>query len=109
MEFMPGSFVSNVNTDEWSPDPEVPGTEMHELINDGTVYAGLTRIASVDGPIDWTPEQREIIHVLEGAVRIEFADGSAIELKPGDIASFAAGTVMRWHVTAPFKELWVLA
>ncbi len=108
MEVLPGVFVSNVATDEWRPDPEVPGTEMHELVHDSTVYAGLTRIASVDGPLDWTPGQRETIHVLEGAVRIEFADGSLIELKPGAIASFAAGTVMRWHVTVPFKELWTL-
>ncbi len=74
MELAPGVFVSSISADEWVPDPDVPGTEMHELVHDGGVSAGLTRITSVDGPITWTPEQREIVHVLEGSVRIEIAD-----------------------------------
>ena len=31
MEPHPGVFLSNVRTKEWAPDPEVPGSEMHEL------------------------------------------------------------------------------
>jgi uncharacterized cupin superfamily protein len=109
MELAPGVFVSTVSADEWEPDPDVPGTEMHELVHDGAVWAGLTRISSVDGPITWTPEQRETIHVLEGSVRIEIADGPTLELKPGNIASLPAGSATTWHVTTPFKEFWVLA
>jgi uncharacterized cupin superfamily protein len=73
------------------------------------VWAGLTRIISVDGPITWTPEQRETVHVLEGSVRIEIADGPTFELRPGDIASLPAGAETTWHITVPFKEFWVLA
>jgi uncharacterized cupin superfamily protein len=108
MELSPGLFLSKVSTEEWTPDPDVPGTEMHELVHSDGVWAGLTRITSVDGPIAWTPEQRETALVLEGSVSIEFADGTSVDLRPGDVASFAAGTVMTWHVTTPFKELWVL-
>ena len=82
---------------------------MHELVHDGAVWAGLTRISSVDGPITWTPEQRETVHVLEGSVRIEIAGGPMFELQPGDIASLPAGAVTTWHVTTPFREFWVLA
>jgi uncharacterized cupin superfamily protein len=109
MEPHPGVFLSNVRTEEWEPDPEVPGSEMHELVHLDRVWAGLTRFATVDGPIRWTPSQREIILVLEGEVTIEIADGPALELKPGDLASLPAGLETTWHITAPFKELWVLA
>ena len=82
---------------------------MHELAHVGTVWAGLTRIMSVEGPLEWTPPQRETIHVLEGGVRIEIAGGPTIELKPGDLASLPAGAATTLYVTTPFKELWVLA
>lgn len=106
MEVQAGLFVSKVSTDEWEPDPDVPGSDFHELVKDGNVWAGMTRITEVDGPVTWTPEQRETIHVLEGSVRIEIAGGQTLELGPGDIASLPAGLEMVWHVTAPFKELW---
>jgi len=106
MEVQAGLFVSKVSTDDWEPDPDVPGSDFHELVKDGNVWAGMTRITEVDGPVTWTPEQRETIHVLEGSVRIEIAGGQTLELGPGDIASLPAGLEMVWHVTAPFKELW---
>ena len=82
---------------------------MHELLSVDGVSAGLTRFSRVDGPVRWTPEQREIIHVLEGAARIEISGGPTLELSPGDIASLPAGLETTWHITTPFKELWVLA
>jgi uncharacterized cupin superfamily protein len=107
MEASPGVFVSSIATVDWVADPDVPGSEMHELVHDGEVWAGLTRILAVDGPVPWIPDRRETIHVLEGAVRIEFEDGRpALELRPGDLASFPAGVAMTWLVTTPFKELW---
>jgi len=99
-------FVSKVTADEWTEDPDVPGTEMHELVHRDGVWAGMTRILATDGPLPWTPEQRGTIHVLEGSVRIEFENRPSIELGPGDLASFPAGLAMTWHVSTPFKELW---
>jgi len=109
MQVAPGTYVSNTSTDDWASDPDVPGTEMHELLHEGGVWAGLTRILDVDGPISWTPPQRETIHVLEGAVRIETAGNVVLDLGPGDIASLPGGVPTTWHVTVPFKEFWVLA
>jgi uncharacterized cupin superfamily protein len=108
MEPHPGVFIANVNTDEWEPDPEVPGSEMHELVHTDEVWAGLTRFTAIDGPVPWTPSQRETIHVLQGELTIEIADGPALTLKPGDLASLPAGQAMIWHITPPFMELWVL-
>ena len=109
MEPSAGVFTSNVSTDDWSPDPDVPGTEMHELFHDDHLWVGLTRILTADEPLPWKPDQRETVHVLEGSVRIEFEDRLSLELGPGDVASFPAGLAMTWHVSTPFKELWFLA
>jgi uncharacterized cupin superfamily protein len=109
MEPHPGVFLSNVSAEGWSPDPEVPGSEMHELVHADGVWAGLTRFSTIDGPATWTPQHREVIHVLEGEAEIHIAAGGVLELKPGDIASLPAGLETTWHITTPFKELWVLA
>ena len=102
-------FVSTIDAEHWEPDPDVPGSEMHELVRADGVWAGLTRFRSVEGPSTWTPPQRETIHVLEGEVTIEISDGPTLRLGPGDLASLPAGRETTWHITAPFKEFWVFA
>ena len=109
MEAQPGVFVSKVSTDEWGPDSEVPGSEMHELVHADGVHAGLTRFTDVDGPVTWTPEQREVALVLEGSVRIQVAGGGALDLGVGDFFSLPPGVETTWDITTPFKEMWVLA
>lgn len=109
MEVHPGVFVSSTTAEDWEPDPEVPGTLMHQLVEADGVAAGMTRIDEVGVPIEWTPTERETLLVLEGSVRIEIADGPTLELGPGDMASLAPGVGTTWHVTTPFKEMWVIA
>jgi uncharacterized cupin superfamily protein len=104
-----GVFVSNAWTDEWESDPDVPGSQMHELVHADGLWAGLTRFTSVDGPVPWTPERREVALILEGSVRIEIAGGDTLDLRVGDLFSLPPGVATTWHVTAPFKEMWVLA
>jgi uncharacterized cupin superfamily protein len=108
MQPHPGVFVSKASTDEWESDPDVPGSQMHELVHADGLWAGLTRFASVDGPVPWTPERREVALILEGSVRIEIAGGDALDLGVGDLFSLPPGVATTWHVTAPFKEMWVL-
>jgi len=107
MEISPGVFVSNVNTDEWEPDPEVGGA-MHILCSDVSVEAGLSRFDEVAGPVAWTLPRRETIIVLEGRAKIELADGPTLNLGPGDLASLPAGAQTTWHLTTPFREFWVI-
>ena len=109
MEIRPGLFVSKVDTEIWQPDTEVPGTDMHELVHHGKVWAGMTRVTGVSEPATWTPEQREVFLIIEGSVRIVFADGTDFELGVGDMASIPAGMTTTWHIRTPFKEMWVLA
>ena len=109
MEPYPRVFVTSSATEEWQSDPEVPGSVMHELVHADGLHAGLTRFTEVDGPITWTPQQREVALVLEGSVRIELTDGGTLELGAGDLFSLPPGRETTWHVTTPFKEMWVLA
>jgi uncharacterized cupin superfamily protein len=106
---MDGVFVANTSTEEWQSDPEVPGSLMHELVHADGLHAGLSRFTEADGPIPWTPEKREVAIILEGSVRIELADGGALELGVGDLFSLPPGKETTWYVTTPFKEMWVLA
>jgi uncharacterized cupin superfamily protein len=109
MEPRPGVFLAKASTDDWESDPEVPGSQMRELVRRDGVWAGLTRFTSVDGPVTWTPERREVAMILEGSVQIEFGEGDAMELEVGDLFSLPPGVQTTWHVTTPFKEMWVLA
>ena len=109
MEPHPGVFVSNSSTDDWQSDPEVPGSVMHELVHADGVWAGMTRFSDVDGPVTWTPERREVAMIIEGSVRIEIAGGATMELGVGDLFSLPPGLETTWHITTPFKEMWVLA
>ena len=109
MELHPGVFVSMASTDDWESDPDVPGSQMHELVHADGLWAGLTRFTSVNGPVPWTPERREVALILEGSVRIEIAGGDTLDLRIGDVFSLPPGVATTWHVTAPFKEMWVLA
>ncbi len=109
MEPYPGVFVTNAATEAWESDPEVPGSLMHELVHADGLQAGFTRFTEVNGPVPWTPERREVAMVLEGSVRIELADGGTLELEAGDLFSLPPGRETTWHITVPFKEVWVLA
>jgi len=109
MELQPGVFVSSESTDDWEMDAEVGG-EVHVLCDADGVHAGLSRILQTpEQPISFKSEKRETIIILEGSVRIEIAGGATLDLKQGDMASLPKGAETLWRVTAPFKEMWVLA
>jgi mannose-6-phosphate isomerase-like protein (cupin superfamily) len=107
MELQPGLFVSSAATDEWEPDPDVGGL-MHVLCDLPGYQAGFTRYDTAPPPIHWTPETRETFIILEGSARIEIAGGETLDLGPGGVASLPAGTDTTWHITAPFREFWVI-
>ncbi len=112
MEVHPGVFVSDVATADWHPDLEVGGgAEEHVLFDVGTMRAGLTRFSTDadPAPLVWALPATEVLLVLEGEAQIEIEDGPRLELKPGDMARLPKGVVTTWHLTLPFKEMWVLA
>lgn len=109
MELHPGVFVSKADVGEWEADPGVPGSEVHVLVDADGVQAGLSRFLEAGAPVPWTSSAREVFIVLEGSVRIEIEGGAVLELGVGDMASLPEGLRTMWHVTVPFKEMWVIA
>jgi quercetin dioxygenase-like cupin family protein len=112
MELNPGVFVSNVGTEEWRADPEIGGgAEEHVLFETDELRAGLSRFsqdADTTLPV-WTLPATEVLLVLEGEARIEIEGGPELKLREGDMACLPKGAVTTWHLTLPFKEVWVLA
>ena len=108
VDFGGGLFISRVTTEDFEPDPDVPGTEQHVLYAGADVSAGMSRVTADGDPIMWTLPQREFLLVLEGAARVEVKDGPTLNLRAGDMATIPAGAQTTWHVSAPFKEFWVL-
>jgi quercetin dioxygenase-like cupin family protein len=112
MESHPEVFVSNIGTEEWRADPEIGGgAEEHVLFEAEELRAGLSRFqgdADVDPPV-WTLPATQVLLVLEGEARIDIEEGPQLDLKAGDMACLPKGAVTRWHLTLPFKEMWVLA
>jgi len=43
-----------------------------------------------------------------GKVRIEIDDGPTLNVKPGSMVSLPAGVETTWHVTRPYKDLYVI-
>jgi uncharacterized cupin superfamily protein len=108
MEMQSGMFASSLSTDEWEADPDVGGL-MHVLCDLPELQAGFTWYDTAPAPVSWTPPQRETFMIIEGAARIEIAGGATLELEAGGVASVPAGTETTWHITAPFREFWVLS
>ena len=110
MEEFPGVFTSGVDTDDWEPVPDSPGSEFHKLVETDGFRAGLWRVTGEgSSSFPWTPPAREAFLVLEGEVRIQVAGGPEVKLGPGSIASLAPGVETTWHVTTPFKDMYVIA
>lgn len=112
MDSHPDVFVSNIDTEEWKADPEIGGgAEEHVLFEREELRAGMSRFqeeADAVPPV-WTLPATQVLLVLEGEARIEIEDGPQLDLKTGDMACLPKGAVTTWHLTLPFKELWVLA
>lgn len=73
---------------------------------DGSAHSGLW---ACDGPstFEWTFGLDETVHLLEGQVDVSY-QGHRYTLRPGDTATFHAGTKAVWHVPQYAKKSYVL-
>ena len=111
----PRHVVHSADTIEYVPlciSGEQVGEE-HELRSEG--FHGNEHAASLwrtDAPAryEYVFTGDESCYVIEGSVSIELIDtGERVELKAGDIASFAQGTRSIWTFEAPFKKFTVIS
>jgi uncharacterized protein len=73
---------------------------------DGKSVSGLW---SCDGPttFQWTFYMDETVHLLEGYIEVDY-QGKRFNLRPGDTATFHAGTQSVWHVPQHAKKAYTL-
>ena len=112
MEVHPGVFVSNVATEEWQADPEIGGVprSMCSSIPEPCERGchGSRRML-INNPRPGSCPPPRCSSCLEVRHRVEIEDGPVLELKAGDMACLPKGAATTWHLTLPFKEMWVLA
>ena len=110
MEVHPGVFVSNVSTSDFHPDDEIGGDAEEHVLFDNGEY-GADRAGSRGGRsgrgMDASGPPGPGRAGGRGANRA--SDGPTLELKTGDMAALPKGITTTWHLTLPFKEMWVLA
>lgn len=107
--------IDSAELETWQPDgvtilsgdPAGRGFTLFEDYTDGARGAGLFECDP--GKTQYRLEENEIIHVLDGEARIELDDGTAIEVRAGDIAFLPKGHLSTWTFKTRFKEFWVLA
>jgi len=109
MEVHPGVFTSDTDAEDWEPLAEVPGSEFHALVESDGYEAGMWRIPG-EGSMTfrWSAPARDTFVVLEGKARIEIDDGPTLDVKPGSMVSLPADVEATWHVTLPYKDIYVI-
>jgi uncharacterized cupin superfamily protein len=53
-------------------------------------------------------ESDEVVVVISGRARIEFADGTALDVGPGDIGILPRGAQTRWTVHEELRKVYVI-
>ena len=112
MEVHPGVFVSNIATEEWQADPEIGGgAEEHVLFDTEPCEQGChgSQGDADQQPPDWALPATQVAPRARKVRRGSKLNGPVLELKAGDMACLPKGAVTTWHLTLPFKGMWVLA
>ncbi len=104
---------SNTSTDSYEPFMvgDKQAGEVHWLGQANSsgepTYSGLWRCDSLT--FDYEFPGDEVIHVLQGKLLIEFAEGGDVTLQVGDIASFDKGIKTTWTIQESFKKFFVIS
>jgi uncharacterized cupin superfamily protein len=53
---------------------------------------------------DWHYDDSETCYLLEGKVRVEPADGAAVEFGAGDLVTFPQGMSCVWRITSAVRK-----
>jgi uncharacterized cupin superfamily protein len=108
---------TRIDTTRWEPYPMPretlvkgdPSAQVHWIRVSGQgeppYYAGLW--TAEPSTFDYTFPMNETAHILEGHVVVSQKGGPEVELKPGDVVAFRAGTVTRWEVRSRLKKVFV--
>lgn len=74
---------------------------------DATLYAGIFVVQPSRFRYDFAHD--ECLHLIEGEVEIAVEGEQSVRLRPGDVATFSAGTTSTWTVHAPLRKFFVIS
>ncbi|MGL5826604.1 MAG: cupin domain-containing protein [Nocardioides sp.] len=105
-------LVANVFDAPLEPDPladeqiveGTPAVGVREFGNVGGAEAGIWEIAE---GVARDIEADEIFVVLSGSGRVDFADGSTLELGPGAAVRLQAGEQTVWTITERLRKIYL--
>jgi len=86
-------------------DPVARGTRLSDSA-DGRLSTNIWDCTA--GTFRWHFSVDEIIHVLDGHVRVHDQDGGVHELRAGDVAHFPLGTTTVWEIDEYVRKLAIL-
>lgn len=104
---------SSLATDDYEPFMvgDKQAGEVHWLTTENSkgaaTYSGLWRCDPMT--FDYEFPGDEIIHVIEGSLLIELADGGNVTVIAGDIISFDKGVKSVWTIQKSFKKFFVIS
>ena len=104
---------SSLSTDNYEPFMvgDKQAGEVHWLTTENSsgeaTYSGLWRCEPMT--FDYEFPGDEIIHVLEGVLLIELADGDKVTVSAGDLISFDKGIKSTWTIQKSFKKFFVIS
>jgi uncharacterized cupin superfamily protein len=73
---------------------------------DGQLSTGLWDCSA--GKFRWTFWVDEVVHILEGEATVREESGVVHELRPGSVAYFPIGLVVRWEIPRYVRKLFVV-
>lgn len=90
-----------VGTVQWIRRPGAGGREQ--------LSSGFWFVSPEDapGPMEVIGHADETVYILEGRIRVQPADGDAVELSAGSVASFDKDASVTWTVLEPTVEFFV--
>lgn len=106
-------FISHDSRDDSKQEPFELGTvQWFRRPGEGDregLSSGIWKVTPAEAPepFDLVSHGDETIFILEGAIKIEPADGEPFTLTPGTSASFNDGSRARWTILEPVVEFFV--
>lgn len=104
---------SSISTDIYEPFmvADKQAGEVHWLTQKNSsgapTYSGLWRCEPMTFEYEFPGD--EIFQVLQGELSVAMLDGDTIELKEGDLISFAKGIKSTWTIKSSFKKFFVIS
>lgn len=100
----PRVLSADVHAHALTPGDDTPQTAIARL---DTLGAASIGIWSIETGVAHDTEADEVFVVLSGRGRVDFEDGSSVDLAPGAAIRLHAGERTTWTITEPLRKVYI--